>query len=141
MGNCVVNWRGKEIKFRTDCFNTYKRIRKILEWVHERKFPDVTEDEQIEKVWEEWHELKRAYYDCLMASEDDLAAREIEYYFEMADVLFALHGLRRFDKGEADGFLADWSGYYPFNSDCVPLMIEKILEVYFIRTYKNNRHI
>jgi hypothetical protein len=141
MVNCVVNWRGKEIRFRTDCFNTYKRIRKILEWVHKRKFPDVTEDEQIEKVWEEWHELKSAYYKSFWASEKDLATIKIEYYYEMADVLFALHGLRRFDEGGADVFLADLGSYYPLESNCVPLMIEKLLEVYFIRTYVNNRHI
>ena len=142
MNSCVVHWRGKKIKFRTDVFETYKRVLKVLAWCHKRKFPDVNEDDQIAKVREEWHELKLAYYDYFMnMDEENFLEFEREYYYEMADVLFALHGYKRFDEEDANGYLARWNEKYPIKLCCIPLMIEKLLDVYFIRTYVNNRHI
>lgn len=142
MSKCVVCWDNKKIRFRTNGFDTLNRVKNILTWAHKRKFPSVTEDEQLEKVWEEWHELKSAYYRYIMLiNEENLLEYEMEYYYEVADVLFALHGYKRFDEKDADGFLADLADYYPISEKAVPLMIEKLLEVYFIRTYVNNRHI
>lgn len=145
MENCVVNWRGKEIRFRTDAEQTFVRLNKILVRVHKRKFPDVTLDEQYEKVNEEISELEEA---CkYWYSDTDDEERWKNYCYEVADVFLAIKGLSRFNE-----LLADLSGlrvrvssatFYPMlrKASSVPLMIEKLLEVYFIRTYVNNRHI
>ena len=140
MGNCVVNWRGKEIKFRTDIWKTWLRVERLLLWAHKRKFPNVTHKEQDEKVKEELHELEKASE--LFELNEDCKHCERNYYQEIADVCFALHGLRRFDAQEAENQLYDIGFNYGIEvSVGVPLMIEKLLEVYFIRTYVNNRHI
>ena len=137
--NCMVRWRDKEIVFRTPALETLERIEKILMWVHKRKFPNVTPDEQLAKCLEEKDELLEAadaYYD----NEDDLWL-ERAYYREIADVMFALHGLKRFDTALAREELYEVGFNYGIEMRGVSLMIDKLLEVYFERTYVNNRHV
>ena len=108
-------------------------------WVHKRKFPNVTPDEQLAKCLEEKDELLEAadaYYD----NEDDLWL-ERAYYREIADVMFALHGLKRFDTALAREELYEVGFNYGIEMRGVSLMIDKLLEVYFERTYVNNRHV
>lgn len=143
MSKCVVHWRGKEIKFRTDAGETFYRLMKILPWVHKRKFPFVTMDEQYKKVNEEISELEEA---CkYWHSDTDDKERWKNYCYEFADASLAIMGLSRFNEMIAD---LSWlrvlsTTFYPMlrKASSVPLMIEKLLEVYFIRTYVNNRHI
>lgn len=135
----IVRWKGKDITFRTPALETLDRIEKILMWAHKRKFPDVTPDEQLIKCMEEKDELWEAdndYYDV-----GDNPEIEREYYREIADVMFALYGLRRFDKELADQELDELGSNYGIEIKGMPLMIEKLLEVYFERTYVNNRHV
>ena len=143
MDECVVHWQGKKIKLRTDNHYTWLRLQKILSWVHKRKFPDVTEKDQISKLYEEQGELKAAV-EAYEKNEDSILAVQ-ECAYELADMMFAWFGLRRFNPELAMVFLEKhrllvkkvW-----YSSDAIlPMMIKKILEVYFIRTYKNNRHI
>ena len=143
MANCVVNWRGKEIRFRTDAEQTFVRLNKILPWVHKRKFSFVTMDEQYKKVNEEISELEEA---CkFWHSDTDDEERWKNYCYEVADVALAIKGLSRFNELMADlsGLRVSGAIFYPMlrKASSVPLMIEKLLEVYFIRTYVNNRHI
>lgn len=138
MSKCVVHWQGKEIKFRTDYYRTFDRILSILAWAHKRKFPNAREGEQKAKVLEEAHELSVAYKQYKSAP---CMETEREYYYEMADVLFAIHGLRRFDYVLFCCCINIWSFETHLKIEKLPLMIEKLLDVYFIRTYVNNRHI
>ena len=135
----IVRWREKEIVFRTPPLETLERIEKILRWAHQRKFPNVTPDEQLAKCMEEKDELLEAadaYYD----NEDDLWL-ERAYYREIADVMFAMHGLRRFDENIANEELYELGFNYGIEVKGISMMIDKLLEVYFERTYVNNRHV
>jgi hypothetical protein len=140
---CNVYWRGKKIKFRTDDWYTWLRLQKILTWAHKRKFPDVTEKDQIAKLYEERDELKAAV-EVYENNKDDMEAIQ-ECAYELADYMFAWFGLRRFNPELAMVFLdknimLSKKAYYS-SKTTIPMMIKKLLEVYFIRTYKNNRHI
>ena len=142
MANCVVNWQGKEIKFKADPYEVYGRMVRILPWLHKRKFPNVTEEMQQAKCEEEIGELGVAYGKYILEPElDKITEQRKEYYFEMADVWFAISGMYRFNMDAAEGYLNKLSMYPCWPEIGIPLMIEKLLEVYFIRTYVNNRHI
>lgn len=136
----IVRWREKEITFRTPPLETVERIEKILMWAHKRKFPNVTPDEQLAKCMEEKDELLEAFDAWYDDEENTLLERE--YYREIADVMFALEGLKRFDDVLATDELYELGFNYGIDVEVgVPLMITKLLEVYFERTYVNNRHV
>ena len=142
MSKCVVHWRGKEIKFRTEDWCTWLRIVKILSWVHKRKFPDVTEKMQRDKCEEEFSELGAAYQKYVLDPRRCMLSKyRKEYYYEVADVWLSVSGMFRFDIDRAENYLDRLSSYPIWAEIGVTLMIEKLLEVYFIRTYVNNRHI
>jgi hypothetical protein len=140
MSSCVVHWRGKKIKFRTDCYVTFKRVEGLLQWAHKRKFPNVTINDQKAKVEEELQELAVAAE--LYKMDRSCKYSQRMYYREFADVCLAVHGLMRFESDVTRYFLKMRNIVFEFNVEIgVPVIIEKFLEVYFIRTYVNNRHI
>lgn len=137
--NCVATWMGQKIVLRTPARETLARIEKLLLWVHKRKFPDVNSDDQLLKAIEEHEELFEAYELCSRCFTPE---NFYNYYYEMADVLMAAYGLRRFDSEVFEMIISKVRLTYPLDYNLgVPLMIEKWLKVYFEREYKNNRHV